>query len=460
MSVDEIVDRLAVFPIFESVPREQLENLARVSYVVKITEFVLKPGDHTDELITVLEGRMRTYNIQNGQQRELVIWGTGAISGLLPFSRMTVSPVYTEALEPVLALITHRSHFQDLISQNYELAAVFVHALVDRARQFTSFHFQSEKLMALGKLSAGLAHELNNPAAAIVRSAEDLNAITGSLSDGIRAIHALPITDGELATIAPILDALPVGDRPRMTLMERSKREDDIVDWLDDQKLPEEYSDALVDATITPAQLDEIAACVRRELLPALFAWIDRELRIAKTVAEIGHASRRISTLVTSIKSYTRMDQVHDMQDVSINEGIRNTLTILQHKARKNSVNIHEDLLESLPPVRGFPGELTQVWTNLIDNALDAMKEGGDLYITTGVDGRSIFFNVRDTGPGIPKENLERIFDPFFTTKDVGEGTGVGLDIVQKVLTSHNATVVVDSEPGRTEFRVCFPILN
>jgi signal transduction histidine kinase len=458
MTVEEIVDRLAAFPIFSTVPREQLQHLARVAYVVSFNEFILKPGDHTEELIIVLQGRMRTYNIQNGQQKELVVWGAGMISGLIPFSRMTVSPVYTEALEPVIGLIVHKSNFQELIQQNYELTAVFVHTLIDRARQFTSFHFQSEKLMALGKLSAGLAHELNNPVAAIVRSAEDLHTMAGSLSESLGMIRALPINEEEWTRLCPIFDERSVAERPRLALMERSRREDEIVEWLSERDMPEDYADALVDAGYSPEYLDQISRAVRPESVAPLMSWIEKQLRMDKTVEEIAQAGRRISTLVTSIKSYTRMDQVHDMQDVSINEGIRNTLTILQHKARKNSINVHEELGESIPAVRGFPGELTQVWTNLIDNALDAMKDGGDLYLSTGMDGRAVYFDVRDTGPGIPKENLERIFDPFFTTKDIGEGTGVGLDIVHKVLTSHNATIAVDSEPGRTEFRVCFPL--
>lgn len=458
MSVEEIVERLLAFAVFQPVPRDQLEYLARASEVITLTEFVLKPGDHTDEMIIVLNGRLRTYNVQNNQQKELVVWGAGSISALLPFSRMTASPVYTEALDPVTALVIDRSKFKDLIQKNYELTEVFVHTLIDRARQFTSFHFQSEKLMALGKLSAGLAHELNNPVAAIVRSAEDLHGMTGSLADGLATVQKLSLTEDELVALRPIFEKCAKEERPRLSLLERNRREDEIINWLSDHDLPEEYSDALVDAGYPPSVLESIEAVVRPAVLPALMEWIDRELRADKTVEEIAQAGRRISTLVTSIKSYTRMDQVHDMQDVSINEGIRNTLTILQHKARKNSVNIHEDLNDTVPHVRGFPGELTQVWTNLIDNALDAMKGGGDLYLTTGVDGRSVYFDVRDTGPGIPKENLERIFDPFFTTKDIGEGTGVGLDIVQKVLTSHNATIAVESEPGRTEFRVCFPL--
>ncbi len=172
---------------------------------------------------------------------------------------------------------------------------------------------------------------------------------------------------------------------------------------------------------------------------------------------EIGTAARRISELVQSVKSYTRMDQVQDMQELCINDGIRNTITMLQHKMRTNSVELHETLAAGLPMILGFPGELNQVWTNIIDNALDAMKDGGELAVTTAVDAEHVLFSVVDSGPGIAPENVERIFDPFFTTKDVGEGTGVGLDVVQKVVSIHKGTIKVNSKPGRTEFRIAFP---
>jgi signal transduction histidine kinase len=458
MPVDEIVDRLFTFPVFQGVPREEVEYLARVSKVRDVSGFTMKPGDSIEQMLIVLQGRFRTFNIQNSQQKELMTNDAGSISGLVPFSRMTGSPVFGETVGTTIALLTERSEFKELIRHNYELTAVFVHALIDRARQFTSFHFQSEKLMALGNLSAGLAHELNNPVAAIVRSAEDLHAMGGSLSESLGMIRQLPIAEDEWVALCPIFEERAGADRPKMSLIDRNRREDELTDWLGDHDIPEEYSVTLVDGGYTTDDLDRIASAVRPEILRALLQWLEKQLRMDKIVEEIAEAGRRISALVTSIKSYTRMDQVHDMQDVSINEGIRNTLMILQHKARKNSVTIHEELSDAIPNVRGFPGELTQVWTNLIDNALDAMKSGGDLYLSTGVDGRSVFFNVRDTGSGIPKENVERIFDPFFTTKDVGEGTGVGLDIVQKVVTSHKATIAVHSEPGRTEFRVCFPL--
>lgn len=169
-------------------------------------------------------------------------------------------------------------------------------------------------------------------------------------------------------------------------------------------------------------------------------------------------SARRISELVQSVKNYTRMDQVQDTQLLQINSGVHNTVTMLAYKMRRNSVTLHEELAADLPHILGFPGELNQVWTNIIDNALDAMKNGGDLTVRTLRNGDAVVFNVVDTGPGIPPENLSRIFDPFFTTKDVGEGTGVGLDLVQKIIAIHHGAIDVESQPGHTEFRISFPI--
>ena len=457
MQVPEIVDRLRTFPTFVDVPVEQLEWLARESEVRFYDDYVLRPGDATEYMMVVLDGGFRVYSIQNQQQKEIMVQMAGAVTGMLPFSRMTTSPIYAEVVGAMTTLELHRSKFHDMMRANYELMGVVVHQMIDRVRTFTSAHFQNEKLMSLGKLSAGLAHELNNPASAIVRSAEDLHSSSVSPSESLRRIHRLDLSDQEVEGLAPILDR--IADRPplRTSLIERGRREEALIDWLADHNLSDDHAEVLADASVEVSDLDEIASCVAAQSLPALFVWLQTELHRQKAVTEIAESSRRISTLIRSIKAYTRMDQVHDMQQVDINEGIRNTLMILQHKIRKNSVQLEAQLSETLPTIKGFPGELNQVWTNLMDNALDAMKEGGTLTVYTGLEKNSVIFRVTDTGAGISSENLQRIFDPFFTTKDVGEGTGVGLDVVQKVVTSHGAKIQVESRPGHTEFTVCFP---
>jgi signal transduction histidine kinase len=452
------IDFLQTVPELRDVPREQLQWLTNESEVdTRASGYLLQPGDTTEHMLVLLKGKMKVFVMQQGQQKVLFILEPGAITGLLPYSRMKGSPVFSEIVEPTTALMLHKSKFHDMVCANYELTEALVHSLIDRVRIFTSLHFQNEKLMALGKLSAGLAHELNNPAAAILRNAEDLKTNIGSLANTLQTVASLHIDPAQITVLAPILAKVSHVNAEKLSTIDRMQREDEMLEWLDKHNAHEDCASPLLDAGLTVDDLNVLHASISREIFPTFLSWLSEELQTQKTAHEIATASRRISELVQSVKNYTRMDQVHDMQEVAINDGIRNTLTILQHKINRNGIAVTTDLASDLPIILGFPGELNQVWTNIMDNALDAMKKGGELTVKTFADRENVTFTVTDTGTGISPENLERIFDPFFTTKDVGEGTGVGLDVVQKVVQMHRGTIKVDSHPGHTEFRISFP---
>ena len=457
-TAEEFVDFLCLSEHFRGVPREQIEWLVRESKTQTYPQgLIFQPGDVFDDLIIILEGGFQAYSIQSGQRKVQMSAPAGSATGQLPFSRMKGSPVYIEALEPTLVLSFPTSRFHDLLRENYELVEVLVHAMTDRVRHFTTNHWQSEKLMALGKLSAGVAHEMNNPASAIVRNAADLQKHTGSLSESLRTMAAIALNDAEIAVLTTILNRPHEMAASRLPLLERKKREDQLLDWLDDHGIQEDCVTTFVEFGFTSDELEEIRSNVPSSVFPSILLWLTNSLEERKAIHEIWTASKRISELVQSVKNYTRMDQVQDMQEVRINDGIHNTLTMLEHKMRRNSVEQLEELADDIPPIMGFPGELNQVWTNIIDNALDAMPKGGVLTVRTASDAESVTFSVSDTGSGISPENLERIFDPFFTTKEVGEGTGVGLDLVQKIVKQHQGTVKVTSQPGHTEFRISFP---
>jgi signal transduction histidine kinase len=312
-------------------------------------------------------------------------------------------------------------------------------------------------LMALGKLSAGLAHELNNPAAAVLRSAEDLKQIVGTFGASLRIVASLHLTPQEIEILGTIVEKASKNSSVRLPLLERKRRENAISDWLANNNVATDCEETFSDSGIAIEDLERLKRSVPENAFHPFINWLAARLQTEKAVSEIAESSRRISELVQSVKSYTRMDQAQAMDAVCINDGIHNTLTMLEYKARRQSVTIHASLENDLPLILGFSGELNQVWSNIIDNALDAMKEGGELSVTTSSTPEHVIFRVIDSGPGIAPENLERIFDPFFTTKDVGEGTGVGLDLVQKVVQSHHGKIDVNSRPGRTEFRIAFP---
>ncbi len=457
--MDEIVDFLQSVPNLSSVPREQLEWLVRESEIIEREPGIWsRPGDSFDHLLVVLEGSFEAHVVQHGQRIPQMTNGPGAITGLIPFSRMKSSPVYTEAVVHTRMLALHRSKFHALITHNYELTEVMVHAMVDRARLFTTNHFQNEKLMALGKLSAGLAHELNNPAAAVLRSAKDLKNIVSTLANGLQTIAPINPTRQEIESLVTLVNKALGHGFVRLSLLDRKRIENELSDWLAENNITGDCEETFADAGITISDLDEFKQAISEQAFVPFLNWLASRLQTEKSIEEIGASARRISELVQSVKSYTRMDQAQAMESVCINDGVRNTITMLEYKARRQSITINVDLEKDLPLILGFPGELNQVWTNLIDNAIDAMKDGGELTVKTSSTPDHVVFHAVDSGLGIAPENLERIFDPFFTTKDVGEGTGVGLDLVQKVVKSHHGKIDVNSRPGRTEFKVSFPI--
>jgi signal transduction histidine kinase len=456
--MSEIVDFLQSVELLRDVPREQLEWFVREGELVSREPGLwFHPGMVLDFMMMILEGEIQAYVVQSNQKKVQFTNGPGTFNAQLPFSRMKTVPVYLEVLSPLKVLTLSKDKFHDLVAHNYELTAAIVHGMTDRVRHFSTLHFQNEKLMALGKLSAGLAHELNNPAAAVVRGAGELKQTVNYYASNLEAFASIQLTAKDTGCIKSALAKATSVSGTRLPLLERKALEDRITDWLEENNVVDDCAETFANFGLTNEDLESIRKTVSPPAFRPLLAWLASSLEAESAVHEIETAAKRISELIQSVKSYTRMDQVQDMQELCINEGIENTLTMLDYKARHNNITVHEELAEDLPLIIGFPGELNQVWTNIIDNALDAMKEGGELTVRTFREGDEVVFSVTDNGPGIPPENLERIFDPFFTTKEIGEGTGVGLDLVQKVAQIHKGKITVNSRPGYTEFKIVFP---
>ena len=248
------------------------------------------------------------------------------------------------------------------------------------------------------------------------------------------------------------------GPDANMSLMEKTDLEDELTDWLEDHGLDDgsEIAETLAEFNFDVDTLEQMYAHVPDEDFPPVANWIKNVLSTEKLVTEIEEASSRISKLVTSVKSYTHMDQAPEQQMADVREGIRNTFTILAHKIKKQQIELKENFPEDMPQVKVFISELNQVWTNLMDNAIDAMPDGGTLEIAADFDEDYLRVHVIDSGTGIPEDVLSNIFDPFFTTKAMGKGTGMGLDMVQRIVHQHQADIRVASAPGRTKFTVCF----
>lgn len=429
---------------------------------IKAGEVFYKRGDPVDKLTILLEGLAAFRMEQNGQYKEMIRFVKGDITGALPYSRAFSGNANGAILSDSKIFTLNKSHFQDLVSECHDLAAMLVHRMTDRVRDMVRLQQQNEKLMALGKLSAGLAHELNNPAAAIVRSSETLQKHLGTVPDKLKRMMTLEITDEQIDQINVIVfGKLNRTDSKPLSMLEKSSLEDDLVDWLEGNGYGDCYmlSETLADYGFSPTDLQNMKEEVGPKQLPMLMEWIDNVLTTQRMIGEIKEASNRISSLVNSVKSYSHMDRANEMEATNVHQGILNTLTILNHKIKQNRVDVVDNLAENIPMISASPGELNQVWTNVIDNALDAMEEtGGKLAITSWVDGDSIKVTIADSGSGIPADIQDRIFEPFFTTKDIGKGTGLGLETVKLIVDKHKGSIKLNSNTEGTTFEFCFPI--
>ena len=463
-----LLENLRQFPVLTDVPDEQLQWLIDQSEEVAYpAETVInKPGSSADNLLLLLDGRVRIDAGTNGIGDELLLFQPQSVLGVLPFSRMKTNVNWVIAATDVRMLQLHRSRLPDLIRTCYELTENLVHHMTTRVRDFTKQTQQNDKLASLGRMSAGLAHELNNPVSAVVRSADTLKTHMRATPDAFKAIMHLNLTDEQVDSVNAMffkkVDGQLTSDTDKkLNLLERSSVEDELTDWLDDNGVDDsiDLAGPLVEYGFTVVDLDWILEKIGDDNLAGVTHWLVNNLVTEKLVLDISEASKRIATLVNSIKDYSHMDRGGGKETVKLADGIQSTLTLLGHKIRGKHITVAVTLPDDLPPICGWPGELNQVWTNLIDNAVDALPDGGKLSISSEPNGKDfVLTKITDNGTGIPDDIRDKIFDPFFTTKEIGKGTGLGLDIVQGIVKHHNGSIKVDSQPGQTEFSVCLPV--
>ena len=413
---------------------------------------------NVEGLYIVLSGRITITVDRGAGPHKMMEWREGDITGLLPYSRLISPPGDTVADEPTDLFAIGREHLHDMIRECDTVTSILVHLMLDRARVFNAADLHDEKMLSLGKLSAGLAHELNNPVSAIERSAALLDRRLQDNEQATRALGAAHLSRGELAAVDEIR-RFCVGTKPRgvRSPLEQGEHEEAIADWLDDHGLDAAIADVLAETAVTTEALDRLAAAVQGPSIGHVLRWVATACSVHNLAAEIQEAAARVSSLVTAIKGFTHMDQASVAEPVDVMTGLDNTVTVLRSKARSKSATVAIDVEPALPKARGFAGELNQIWANLIDNALDAIPESGRVDVRANRERDRVVVRVIDNGSGIPEELRDRIFDPFFTTKPVGAGTGLGLDIVRRLVRHNDGEISVESRPGRTEFRVALP---
>jgi len=455
------VAALRSISVFADLPGEDLEWLAsRMDEVVlRAGEIFARPGDAVEYLSVVVEGEVQ-FERPDNPGSPVFIASAGQVTGLLPFSRLTQIRGMARAVLPSRFLRLHKQYFPEMLQRMPQLAQRLVALMSDRIREVTRMETQQEKLMALGKLSAGLAHELNNPAAAARRAAQSLvEAMENVRSASLKLLQHSFSEAERVAMLQFEQEAMKQTAHPAEASsdpLEFSDREEAITNWLERHAVSEPYKIAslLADARVNPQTLDALAATTG-DAVGYVLRRVAALITVYGLVREIDNSTRRISDLVTAIKRYSYMDQ-GSLQEVNVQEDLDNTLKIFGHRL-KNGIRVIRDYDPQLPRVCAYGGELNQVWTNLIDNAIDAMNGNGELRVRACQELDTAVVEIGDNGPGIPPDVQGRVFDPFFTTKKVGEGTGLGLDTVMRIVRKHHGSIDLKSRPGDTRFRVRLP---
>jgi signal transduction histidine kinase len=461
MTATDLVDRLAEHKLLGAAPREELAWLAAHGSLRQLdTGNVLTArGAKVEGLFVLLSGRIAIFVDRGAGPQKMMEWRGGEVTGLLPYSRLVSPPGDTIAQEPTVILAVDRDHFREMIRECDEITSKLVHSMLDRARAFTSSDLHNEKMISLGKLSAGLAHELNNPVAAIERAAVLLEDRLEDSERASRTLGASRLTDSQLVAVDAVREAcMAARSHGVLSPIEVAEREEAIADWLADHGLDTAIAEALSDTAVTFGALDLLADAVDGSALDAVLRWAAVGCSVRGIASEIQDSAMRISGLVTAIKGFTHMDQAAVAEPVDLVQGLSNTIAVLNAKARAKSVAVVVEVEPGLPRVRGFAGELNQIWANLIDNAIDAVPIAGRIEVLANREGQSAAVRIVDNGTGIPAQIRERIFEPFFTTKAVGLGTGLGLDIVRRLVRHNDGEIAVESQPGRTEFRIVLPL--
>jgi signal transduction histidine kinase len=451
--------QLLLVPVFADLPDDQINWFLSQSQELnlKAGDVYFRQGDPADAMYVILEGHLQGRGELRGEAFVFDL-EAGDVTGVLPFSRMKQFSVGGRAVTDSHALRFPASLFPDLVQKMPELTKRLVGLMSDRIRETTRLEQQRDRLASLGKLSAGLAHELNNPASAAKRAAGQLRHMLTKIRNASLELGKRDLSPAQKAEIEKLEASFTQPDVVPPDALTMSDLEDQIDSLLRSHGQTDLWMLAagLARRNIKPQVVESLFANLEGDTARAALVRIAASVEVASLVHEIESSTSRISDLVGAIKEYTHMDQA-PVQNVDVVKSLETTLTILNHKL-KQGVAVQRDYQPVPLLVNSFGSELNQVWTNIIDNAIDAMHGKGELRVRTYQDNGCVVVEIGDNGPGIPGEVQPHIFEPFFTTKAVGEGTGLGLDTVQRIVKKHRGNIQVNSEPGNTRFQVWLPL--
>jgi signal transduction histidine kinase len=448
-------------PLFDDTTDDELEWLAANSDEVRLErgDYVVYEGQPNNSFFVVLEGELQVTRRIDGREVVLGTMPVGVMGGELALLNSTPAHATVQTIAPSRLMMFDRPAFRTLFGVCPTVGARILRTAADRTVGLASIVKQQEKMAALGKLSAGLAHELNNPAAAAQRAAKTLGEVLSNLQAQMMKLCDSGLSQAHLESLQAFQQqaAGRAAKVKPLSPLEQSDHEEELSDWLDELGVANawEMAASFVMARVTLDELTELTAAFPPARANDALLWLCQSLTAANLLDEIEQSTTRISDLVGAIKQYTYMDQA-PLQEVDLHKGLENTLKVLNHKLKK--INLMREYDPEVPPILARGGDLNQVWTNLIDNAIDALNDEGTIWVITRYENRFVMVEIADNGPGIPPEIQPHLFEPFFTTKGVGVGTGLGLDITYRIIQQHSGTVEVQSKRGHTRFIIRLPV--
>lgn len=455
-----MIDRLAEHRTLQGTPRSEL------AWLLAHGEFRSYPAgtvlvaksELTAEMFVLLTGSVAVHFGHGTGRIHNLETSAGELAGFLPFSRMVRPPGDAVAVGQTDVFVVHRDHFSELVRECPVITGKLVHAMIDRARMAAAMVWQDEKMMSLGRLAAGLAHELNNPSAAAVRGAKHLGAAMVDVGAAAYALGRERLSEAQFAQVQQLMvDCMQGTGTQRLAPLALLDREDQITEWLEARGADASPASALASANVTIEVLESLVSTLPPTAVEPALRWIAASCAAHSNAMDVEGASIRVVDLIDRLKRFTNMDRTAAPHPIDVAQGLADTVAVLAGRAAARGVTIRLELADDLPRVVAHAADLNQLWSNLLENAVDAARPGGEVVVRARIESRGVAVRVIDDGAGIPSEVLARIFDPFYTTKGVGQGMGMGLDIVRRIVHMHDGEIEVDPRAGRTEFCVLLP---